>query len=170
MMPVIALVNLSFTLVVQMISFLILLHILNKVLYKPLLGFLDKRAEDIKRSMVDAKNSEKDAQEVLAQAQKELEDSRREASAIKEQAKEIAEGEKQKIIDQARADAEQLSKKAKKDIETELNQGREFLKQHAGTMAVSIAEKVLRTKLNQEQKELATAAYVADSDLNSADQ
>ena len=165
MMPVIALVNLSFTLVVQMISFLILLYILNKVLYRPLLGFLDKRAEDIKRSMDDAKNSESNAREVLAQARKELEDSRREASAIKEQAKEIADGEGRKIIELARADAEQISERAKKDIETELNQGREFLKQQAGTMAVSIAEKVLRTKLNPEQKELATAAYVADSDL-----
>jgi F-type H+-transporting ATPase subunit b len=168
MMPVIALVNLSFTLVVQMISFLILLYILNKVLYKPLLGFLDKRAEDIKRSMDEAKNSEEGAQEVLVQARKELEESRREANAIKEQAKEIGEGERKKIIDQARADAEHISAKAKKDIETELDQGREFLKQQAGTMAISIAEKVIRTKLNQEQKELATAAYVADSDLTSS--
>jgi len=170
MMPVLALVNLSFTVVVQMLSFLVLLSILNKVLYRPLLRFLDKRADEIKRSMDEAKNSQDEARDVLTQAQKELENSRREANAIKEQAKQIAEGQRDKIVEQAHVQAKQLAEKARKDIETELSQGRDILKRQAGAMAVSIAEKVLRTKLSPEQKQLATAAYVADKDLISSDE
>ena len=63
----------------------------------------------------------------------------------------------------------ELVQRAKQDIATELDQTRDELRRKAGTLAVNIAEKVLRSKLNNEQKELATTAYIAEADQMSFD-
>ena len=160
MIPLIALVYLNFTIVAQMASFLILLYILNRVLYKPLLKFLDKRADDIKCSMDEARASEDEAAKVLEQKRQELEQARKEAHGIKSQAKEIAEGEREHIVRNARNEAEQLVGKAHKDIETELARTKDDLKRRAGALAVDIAEDLLRSRLTDEQKKLATASYI----------
>jgi len=162
MAPVIALVYLNFTIVAQMASFLILLYILNRVLYKPLLGFLDKRAADIKRSMDEAKDAMDEASQVLDRSRQELEDARKEAHGIKGQAKGIAEREREHIIEAARAEAQQLVGKARKDVESELERTKDDLTRRAGVLAVDIAERLLRSELTDEQKQLATTTYVSE--------
>ena len=169
MMPIIALVYLNSTIVAQMASFLILLWLLNRLLYRPLLKFLDKRSADIKRSIDEAKAAEDEAQEVLDQRRQELEHGRKEAFAIKAQAKEIAESERRHILEGAQAEAEQLTARAMKDIATEIEHNKDELRRQAGALAVDIAERVLRSQLTDEQKQTATAAYISETELGSSD-
>ena len=170
MIPVIGLVDISFTFVAQMISFLILLYVLNRVLYKPLLKFLDKRSEDIKRSMAQAESTEKEAGVVLDSAKEELEKARAKAHAIKNQAQQIADGESENIVKNARREAEELLARAKKETETELGQAKDELQRKTGLLAVEISERLLRSNLSDDQKRLATATYISEMDSMSGDE
>ena len=160
----VALVYFNFTIIFQMISFLILVFLLNKFLYKPLLKFLDKRAETIKNTLDRTRKAEQGAKAELERIKKEYDDARRDSYKIREQAKEIAGKEKENIIANAQKEAEFVVDKAKKGIEQKVAQIKEDLRRKVGELAVNIAEKLLRTSLSEKQKKEATSIYVHETE------
>ena len=60
-------------LITQVISFVILLLVLTKLLYKPLLKILDERSEKVKNSLTMADEARKEAEKARAEMQEEIE-------------------------------------------------------------------------------------------------
>ena len=77
-------VTLNITILSQILSFLFLMWILHKILYKPMLEFLDKRRELIASSLEEAKIARKEAQKLLEDGNQELRQKRLEAHNIYE--------------------------------------------------------------------------------------
>ena len=107
----------------QVVNFLILLFILKKFLYKPILKVLDERKSRIEESLKNAQEiqqklleTEKEKEEILARASKDVEkmliEAKKEIEAIKEEGKLQAEQLAAKIIkrgeDEARAGGERM--------------------------------------------------------------
>ena len=95
-------------LITQVISFVILLLVLTKLLYKPLLKILDERSEKVKNSLTMADEAHKEAEKARAEMQEEIKAARIEGQETVTKAKNIAEkqGEEELV-------------KAKKQIEAE---------------------------------------------------
>ena len=88
-MPVVALVYLNTTMAFQMVSFLLLVVFLNKKLFRPMLAYLDKRAQTIKHELDKARTTNAEAETDREEARHELDGARRESYEIRTQAREI---------------------------------------------------------------------------------
>jgi F-type H+-transporting ATPase subunit b len=87
-------------LIAQIVNFLILLAILGRFVYKPLMGILSQRREMIAQSVEKSQQLDAQFKEAQEHRAKELTKARREAQSIIVQAKNIAESERQKIQEQ----------------------------------------------------------------------
>ena len=86
-------------LITQIISFLILLFVLSKLLYKPVIKMLDERAERIKTSLSAAEKANEDAALSAEKIEKELISARQEGQKIIDQAKKLSEESAELLID-----------------------------------------------------------------------
>ena len=71
-------------------TFLILIYLLNRILYKPLLGFMDARESSIKKDSEGIEGNAADVKALKAEAEVILQNARQEASLIKNKAQENA--------------------------------------------------------------------------------
>jgi len=155
-----ALVYLNMTIVFQMINFLVLLWLLTRFLYKPIISVLDKRAEQIKASLDEAKKNRKESEAELQKVRNEYDEARRESYEIREQAREIAEHEKERIVQSGRETYEDIVAKARKDMDLELGRAKDSLRRQLGGLGIDIAQRVLQDDLNEEQRHKATSDYL----------
>jgi F-type H+-transporting ATPase subunit b len=141
-------VSITFTLIIQMIVFLILIGFTMKFIWPPITAALDERARKVAdglsaadKARAELSNANKRVEEQLAAARddaaKRLNDAERLALQMVEEAKTRASEEGAKIIAQARAEAEQEAVKA-----------REALRSQVAALAVKGAEQILRKEVN----------------------
>ncbi|MFI4930038.1 MAG: F0F1 ATP synthase subunit B [Burkholderiales bacterium] len=140
--------NITSTLIVQMIVFLILIWFTMKFVWPPIMAALDERAKKVAEGLSAADKAKaelaganKRVEQQLAAARddaaKRLADVERRAQQMIEEAKGKASEEGAKIIAQAKAEAEQESMKA-----------REALRSQVAALAVKGAEQILRKEVN----------------------
>lgn len=136
-------IQLDYTLLIQMANFLVLLWLLNRFLYRPILNVLDER----RRRMEDSERSVRELQERTSRQweayQAELQKAKSSASAEKERLKaEGAEAER-KLLEQVRAEAALSLEEARKMVQQELERAREALGAQADSIGLEMAEKIL---------------------------
>ena len=90
----------------------------------------------------------------------EYDDAKRESYSIREQAREIAEREKERIVQSGRDAYEETVARAKKDMELELGRAKDNLRRMLGELGVDIAERILQEDLSEEQRNKATSDYL----------
>ena len=97
-----------FTVIAQVINFLILVWLLKKFLYKPILNAIDEREKKIRDQLKDADDKKAVAQKEQDDFKKKNEDFDQQKKALMDKAVADADAEKQKLIDGAKADADTL--------------------------------------------------------------
>ena len=140
--------NLNFTLVIEIISFILLLLILTKILYRPLLGFLDQRKDIIRESIDEAKRLKENAEYELKEANRILRESKDKVLEIKNQTDIELEELKNKNIEQAKQEARRISEEAKESVKKEVAQARRRLKDEVADVSIEIAKKVLSREVD----------------------
>lgn len=106
----------------QIINFGILLLLLYKFLYKPVLNILQKRENYIKKSLQEAKDIEKQKKEFEELKSSEMKKMREETNAILEKAILDSEKIKDEVVAKAQSNANELIEKAKKEIVSQKEQ------------------------------------------------
>ena len=140
--------NITVTLLAQMIAFGLLIWFVNKVMWGPLSGIMEARQKRIADGLAAAEKgkheevlAKKKALEVIKEAKDQAADivaqSQKRASEIVEEAKVSARTEGERIVTAANA-----------DIEREINQAREALRAQVAGIAVAGAEKVLKREID----------------------
>ena len=109
-------VDLNATLIAQIINFLILVAILTKVAYKPLMKALADRQARIANSLETAEEERAAAAELKREYQEQLAQARTQAQVIVEKATKLAEQAKDEIIQEARTEHARLLKEAREEI------------------------------------------------------
>jgi F-type H+-transporting ATPase subunit b len=136
-------IQLNFTLFIQLINFLALLFILNAILYKPIMAKMREREAQIKKDREKALELEENVRLQEGQHQEALTKARQ--TAAQEKAALIAEAKKEEnaILEKARAEASRIVDDMKAAIQTEANEVRKTLKAQMTPLAESITEKIL---------------------------
>ena len=140
--------NITVTLLAQMIAFALLIWFVNKVMWGPLSGIMEARQKRIADGLAAAEKgkheeelAKKKAVEVLkeakAQAAEVVAQGQKRASEIIEEAKETARAEGDRIVTAANA-----------EIEREINQAKEALRAQVASIAIAGAEKVLKREID----------------------
>ena len=144
--------QINLTAVVQLLSFLFLLWVLNKLLYKPFLSMLDKRKEKVEGDLLEAENARKRAEEL----QKEAENSLKEARARADQILSAANVQAEKVVEEAKEraekEAERVLANAKIEIERQTQEALSQVQTVATELAISLVIKVLKGTLEKKKK------------------
>lgn len=145
--------NLNATLIIEVISFLILMGLLAKFLYKPLLAFLDRRVQAISNLVEEAKRDREDARGELDRSREELHEAKQKALGIKEKAEQEAQELGKKVTRDAKARADAIIERSKEEIQKETERARLAIKGELAALSIKVAEKILRRQIKGKDRE-----------------
>ena len=158
-------VDVNATLIAQILNFLVLLAILAKFAYKPLLKAMDDRRNRIINDLDSAEQTRLDAEALKEQYAEQLAGARQEATEIVNKANQIAQNLHDELVEQARVEQEALMANAKERIEQDKQQALLDIRSEVIKLSTLIAGKIVNQKLNSE-KDQKLVADIADDVLN----
>jgi F-type H+-transporting ATPase subunit b len=132
------------TFVFQIINFLVLLAILARFFYRPVIEVMQRRQEQIDARIEDAETRARQADEERQQLAQQSETAAREAAALLESARDTAATERQRLLEAAKAEAAGVIDEARKHASTEEEAALGRLSQRLSQSAVSIAGALIR--------------------------
>jgi len=144
------LINLDKSLLIQAVNFAVLLFILWKLLYKPLVAKMDERTQAIKKSLEEAQAARAEAERQRQQHAAQIQASLAEAQQIRATAMKEAGEEQRRLLEAARAEAARLVESAKAEMDQDIRRARQQLRQEVGDLAVQIAERLIKKSLRDE--------------------
>jgi F-type H+-transporting ATPase subunit b len=144
-----------FTVIAQVINFLILVWLLKKFLYKPVLNAIDEREKKIAAQLNDAEAKRTEAQKERDALQQKNVEFDKEKEAQLNKVEEEAKTEKQRLFEEARNESNALRAKYKASLKQEEDNITETLKQKTRDEVFAIASKTL--------SELASASLESQS-------
>lgn len=157
-------VDLNATLIAQIINFLILVAILSKVAYKPLMKTLADRQANIQANLDNAEQERLAAEKLKQDYLNQLAEARAQAQAIVEKATKLAEQNKEEILLQAREESARLLKNTQEEIIREREQAMKQFKGEVVTLAVAAATKVIARNLDEQANAKLVDDFINDLD------
>ncbi len=150
-------VNVNATLIAQILNFLVLVFVLAKFAYKPLLGVMEERKNKIAGDLEAAEKAKNDAEAVKAEYAAKLADARQEAQAIIDNARKTAQAAHDKIMADTKVEQEQYVAAQKEIIATEKNKAMDEVRAQVISLSMIAAGKIVEQKLDSEEdKQLAS--------------
>lgn len=138
----------------SLITFFLLLVILKKFAWKPILGAIDQRENGIKNALEAADKARMEMENLKADNERILNEARAEREAMLKEARDI----KNKMVTDAKEEAQEQASKmiaqAQEAIENEKRSAMAELKSHVASLSIDIAEKVVRGELSNKGKQL----------------
>ncbi len=151
----------------QAIILVILIVLLAKFAWKPILAALAAREEGISNALLAAENAKKDMQNLKADNEKLLAEARAERDAMIKEAREIKEKMIADAKSEAQAQGEKMIESAKATIESEKNAAMAELKNQVSSLSLEIAETLLKGELsNKEAQTKLVEKMLGDAKLN----
>ncbi|MHB8157028.1 MAG: F0F1 ATP synthase subunit B [Desulfocucumaceae bacterium] len=144
------------------INFVVLVAILNKFLYKPILGMLEARKQDIKNQLAQASDARNEALQVKEEYTREMQNARQEAQDLIGKASKLAEESKVGILQEARTQSEKVLKKAQEEINLEKEKAKAELRNEVASLAVMAAGRVLGRTINPADHEKMISQFVQE--------
>ncbi|WP_182187943.1 F0F1 ATP synthase subunit B [Pectinatus frisingensis] len=142
-------INIDGTLLAQLVNFIVLVILLKKFAYKPIMKMLHDRQAKIANSIESAENDEKKAQQVLGEYQKQLADARVSAQSIVDKAMKRAQEEHDASIAQTKQEIEQMRKNAKEDIARDRERAAMQLKGEVVSLSMAAASKIIAANMDE---------------------
>ena len=152
-------VSINATLIAQILNFIVLLWVLAKFAYKPLIKAMDDRRNRIINDLDTAEQTRLDAEALKAQYVEQLANARQEATDIVDKANKVAQNLHDDFMEQARAEKDAIMATAKERIEQDKQQALVDIRTQVIALSTQIAGKVANQKLNsvEDQKLVADA-------------
>ncbi len=135
---------------VTLIIFVVVVTVLTKVAWNPILKILHERERMIRDSLESAKNEREQAEQLLAQYQQQLDNARTEAAALVEKGRQDAEAARQRILNEARQETTDMTARAKREIELTTDAAIKELYDQTADLAIMVAGRVLEKELSAE--------------------
>lgn len=134
-----------------MVIFVLVLIVLGKFAWGPILGALQKREEFIRDSLAQAKKDREDAETRLREYTEQLQSANAKASAIVDEGRKDAEAVKRKIEEDAKAEAVKLIERAKREIGIASDTAIKQIYDLGAKLATEVASKVIRKEVNAQE-------------------
>jgi F-type H+-transporting ATPase subunit b len=144
------------------LTFLILLFLLGRFAWKPLLRAVEARESGIRDAIEDAKRGRDEAQRLVDEHRALITLARKERADAVEAGRQDAERLKAEILDEARKQREQLMKQAEAQIQAGLRQARTELSAEAADLAIRAAGKLMRKNLDDATQRRLVEDYIAE--------
>jgi F-type H+-transporting ATPase subunit b len=135
------------------LTFLVLLTLLAKFAWGPLLRALDSRQETIRKSLDDAQLAKQELERLQHESAQIIRQARLDAEAVISQSRSEAARLKEEVRQKARTEADGIVRNAERQIQLETERALQQIRHEAVDLSVLIAEKILRRNLSKEDNE-----------------
>jgi F-type H+-transporting ATPase subunit b len=136
-----------------LVIFVLVVILLGKFAWGPVLALLKQREEFIHKSLSDAKHDRDEAEARLKEYAARLQSAQREAIGIVEEARRDAERLRDELRERARAEAETLIKNAERQVQLETSRALQQIRKEAVDLSVTIASKLLQRNISKDDNE-----------------
>lgn len=151
----------------QSIAFLLLMFLLAKFAWKPILGAIKEREQSIDEALNKAELAKQEMARLTSQNEELMKEARAERDSILKEAKTLKDSILNEAKTQAHNEGSKLIEKAKIEIENQKKAALAELKNQVSTLSLDIAERVLRDQLQDKAKqEDLVANLLKDVELN----
>ena len=144
-----------------LVSFFILLILLKKVAFPPILKGMKKREETIKQQLEEAQKTKKEAENLLGDYKRQLAEARSEAQKIINEGKSLGENMRKEIVQKAQAESNQIVKRAQEEIELQKQKAILELQEKIADLSIMAATKIINKSLNTEDNRRLVEEYVS---------
>jgi len=134
----------------SLVIFLLVLLILKKYAWKPLLDFLDQREKEISDSLAMAESAKADLEKVKEESEKILNEAKNQGKSIVTDSKQKAEDSANKILNDAKAKSDEFVLDAKKKIDVEKKKAIKEIKEEVVGLSLDLASQVLQRNVKDE--------------------
>lgn len=143
-----------------LIIFFILLAVLAKWAFPPILGYAQAREERIQEQLDESKRAREEAHGALEQQREELARARQEAQAIIAASKQDAEKVRQELLGKTKAEQQEVVDRAKREIEREREQALESIRREAVELTMAATSRLLGKKVDAEEDRRLVQEYL----------
>ena len=135
------------------LTFLVLLFLLAKFAWKPLLAALEERENKIKNSLEDAEKAKAELERINVKSEEIIAKARSEAQSIRVEAKAASERIKADLMAKAEEDSKKIREEAEKQIRVEKDKAIDEIRQEVVDLSLAVAEKVIKKNLSKEDNQ-----------------
>lgn len=151
----------------QTLLFVLLLLLLRKYAWKPILNAVSEREEGIKNALLSAERAKLEMENLQADNQKLLQEARGERDAMLKEAREMKSKMVSDAKEEAKSEADKIIVQAQAAIESEKKAAIAELKDQVASLSIEIAEKVVKAELSNKDKQLKLVEdMLGDATLN----
>jgi len=136
-------ININATILIQIINFLVLLFILNRILLRPIMNVIEKRDRKIEDEKEQLINLEEETKTLIEKCISIEKDARKKALGKNSTLKKEADDEAEKIFNSARDEINGIRKASDKEIESKIEEASRSLKEFASELSEELTEKVI---------------------------
>ncbi|HEX6313313.1 MAG TPA: F0F1 ATP synthase subunit B [Gemmatimonadaceae bacterium] len=147
------------------IIFVLLLIVLSRFAFKPMLAAVEARERSLQKAIDDAKRDREESARVLAEHRAQLEAARGEAQKLIADGRATAEKLRTDLLEQTREQQQEMLDRARRDIETEKTNAIAALRREAVDLAIAGAGKVIERNLDTDANRKLVESYLASVSL-----
>ena len=151
------------TVIVQVLTFIVLLALLKKFAWGPLKDVMDKRERDINRDIDDAEQAKLNAQKLEEENKHKLKEPQEEVQKILEDAKVQARQQQEQIIHEANVRANGMIETAQSEINSQKERAIADINNQVSELSVLIASKVLSKEISEQDQKALVDKYLKEA-------
>ena len=138
-------------LLAQIVNFLILLYVLHRFAYKPILKILNERTRKIEEGLSNSEEARKKLLEITEKEKQILNSARKEAHEIINKVQAVASADSKRLAEESEATSKRMIEEARQEIQREKEQIVKEAKEEIGELVILATSKVIGEKLNSEK-------------------
>jgi len=150
------------------ITFLVLLVVLGKFAWGPIVAMLAERERTIRDAIESAKKERLEAERLLSDQKQALAQAQREAAELARKNQQEVEALRQELTARARKEADELVATARHQIAEELSKARAELKAQVADLAIDAAGRLVKANLDEKAQRKLVEEYIAQLPANRA--
>lgn len=136
----------------QIVNFAIIIIVLTKLLYKPILGMLEKRRKEIEAGLLLSEKMKAEEAKLKEKQEKMLAETRKEVKIMIEEGKKQGKEAEKEIIAQAQIQAKDILEKGKLEVDRRRKDMEKGLRKESVDMAVAMAKRLISSVLSQKDQ------------------
>lgn len=145
----IALISINETLIVQLVSFLLFLYLINRFMIRPLRGVMGQREDYIENIRLDMIAAEKQFDEVTRQIRRKEKEVLAAAQSIRDELEAAGKEEAQSLMSETLREIDRMRRNRDEQIQSAMREARKSVGTEAEALSVSLMEKLLDRRLGK---------------------
>ena len=150
-------------LLAQIVNFVIIMVVLTKILYTPILGMLEKRKKEIEETLAIRERLRVEEEKMQTRKEKLLSEARKEARAILDEAKKQGKEAEHEIVAAAHHEASEIHEKAKREVIAIHDALSHDIRRESVTLAGTIAKQLLGSVLSSVDQHKLIEKYLEEA-------